>query len=132
MRKEPNRGVRVWAADGRFTRFVSLLRQRGAQLLIKTGHRRGVADVFLVGNDVMRTNVLSFPAARPFPRPDLAGKFLGEIYLNPLYIEKRGEDLHYMLIHGFLHLLGYDHARRDGRIAMERKERALMKMLERD
>ncbi len=78
----------------------------------------------------MNRNVLAFPAPKRFPRPDTPGKFLGEIYLNPGYIEEHGENLHYMLVHGFLHLLGYDHIAKGARIVMERRERVLMKKLQ--
>ena len=119
--------IRVFAASRRFTRFVAPVRTAARKLLTATGHRNGVVDIFIVGTDWMDTNVVSFPAPELFPRPDLPGQFLGEIYLNPLYIKAHGEDLHFMLIHGFLHLLGYDHVRRSDRMTMERKERALMR-----
>jgi len=83
-------------------------------------------EIFIVGNKLMPKNVLSFPADQKFPRPDLKQKPLGEIYLNPSYIKQQGEDFDYMLIHGFLHLLGYDHIRKSDRIVMEQKEIELL------
>lgn len=69
-------------------------------------------------------SVLSFPAPPDFPRPDLKGKRpLGEIYLDPGYIKRRGENLFFLLIHGFLHLSGYDHKKKDDRIFMEKEEK---------
>ena len=57
------------------------------------------------------TNVLSFEAEKGSLRPDLGNerRFLGEIFLAPDYIRARGEDLGFLFIHGFLHLLGYTH-----------------------
>ena len=83
-------------------------------------------EVYLVGNDFMNKNVLSFAHPKGFPLPDLKQQALGEIYLNPKYIKAHGEDLTYMLIHGFLHLLGYDHIKKSDRIVMERKEQKLL------
>ena len=67
------------------------------------------------------TNVLSFAAPKNFP-----GNKLGEVYLDPLYIEKHGEDLDLMLVHGVLHILGYDHEKKGDRIKMERREAMLL------
>lgn len=108
-------------------------------------------EVYLVGRETMNKNVLAFPAPQNFVRPDLKGKKpLGEIYLNPDYIKKeklspkwlsgRGasfrsggivsQKLAYMLIHGFLHLLGYDHKTSRDTIRMRKKEKQLLKKLE--
>jgi probable rRNA maturation factor len=86
-------------------------------------------EIYLVGDKFMEKNVLSFPTPKNFPRPDIKGKILGEIYLNPLYIKKNKESLERMLIHGVLHLLGYDHKKKKDRIKMEKKETKLIKLL---
>jgi rRNA maturation RNase YbeY len=83
-------------------------------------------EVFLVGDEFMHKNVLSFPHPQNFPRPDVKQIPLGEIYLNPKYIEEHEENLVFMLIHGFLHLLGYDHIKKSDRIAMEKREQELL------
>ncbi len=83
-------------------------------------------EVFVVGNDLMPKNVLSFPADGSFPRPDLKQSSLGEIHLNPSYITAHQEDFEYMLVHGFLHLLGYDHMKKSDRMVMEKKEHELL------
>ncbi|PIR86704.1 MAG: rRNA maturation RNase YbeY [Candidatus Harrisonbacteria bacterium CG10_big_fil_rev_8_21_14_0_10_49_15] len=120
----------------------SLVRSDGRKVL--TPH----LEVFLVGDSFMKKNVLSFPAPRDFPRPDLKGAIsLGEIYLNPAYIAEESSDLPagrqelgnwkleisaklvYMFIHGFLHLLGYDHDKKDARIEMETREKQLLRQL---
>lgn len=87
-------------------------------------------EVYLVGNKFMEKNVLSFPAPKDFPRPDVKNyETLGEIYLNPIYIENHNEDFTFMLIHGFLHLLGYDHKIKSDAIIMEGKEDDIMAQL---
>ena len=96
--------------------------------LLKQEHK--TVEIFLVGSKQIHKNVLAFPADSSFPRPDLTEPALGEIYLNPSYIKEHGEDLTYMLVHGFLHLLGYDHQSARDRMNMERKETALLRRLE--
>lgn len=90
-------------------------------------------DVFLVDSQTMRkmnrkyrgknkpANVLSFVSPLNFPADTL-----GEVYLDPKYIEKKKEDLVFMLIHGVLHILGYDHIRKNDRIRMEKKEKQIL------
>ncbi len=70
-------------------------------------------------------DVLAFPRGK-FPHPERPG-FLGELYLNrSLTKSKRGE-LARMVIHGTLHLLGYDHMKKGARIEMERFEQIFYK-----
>ena len=69
-------------------------------------------------------NVLSFVKPRGFP-----GETLGEVYLGPVYIQKNAEDLDLMLVHGVLHILGFDHRKKSDRIVMEKKERQLLKVI---
>ena len=87
-------------------------------------------EIYLVGNKFMEKNVLSFPAPKEFPRPDIKNyETLGEIYLNPIYIENHNEDFIFMLVHGFLHLLGYDHKIKSDAMIMEEKENEIMAKL---
>ena|SRR3989344_6906509 len=88
-----------------------------------------VVDIFLVGDKFMKKNVLAFPSPKSVPRPDIKGKMLGEIYLNPKYIKNNKESFEFILIHGLLHLLGYDHIRKADRIVMEQKENELLATL---
>lgn len=110
------------------------------------------ADVYLVDNTTMRklnrvyrgkprkiagrsrgankaTNVLAFPAPKEFVLPPKTPKSLGEIYLAPDYIKKSHEDIVYLLIHGFLHLLGFDHEKKGDTMKMQRKEKQLLAKL---
>jgi len=97
-------------------------------------------SVYLISDSLMRelnfkyrrkdkpTIVLSFIEPQ-IPHPETDKKVLGEIYLAPRYIEKNKEDIDRLLIHGLLHLLGYDHTRKDDKIKMENKERDLARRL---
>lgn len=108
-----------------------------ARLKIKDSY----ADVFLVSNAEIKklnkkfrgknkpTNVLSFPFAKNFPEPTKGKKFLGEIYLSPKYIKDHGENIEFMLVHGLLHLLGFNHIKKSDRIKMERQEKRLMELV---
>ena len=90
------------------------------------GVENATAEVSIVGDAFMQKNVLAYPASGDFPRPDLDGKRdLGEMYLNPGYIKAHGEDLRFMAVHGFLHLLGYDHGGDNDTLIMEAKEREI-------
>jgi len=67
------------------------------------------------------TNVLSFITPNDFP-----DDVIGEVYVNPSYIKKNKEDLTLMIVHGVLHILGYDHIKNSDKIKMERKEAGLL------
>ena len=114
------------ALDKKFKRLEFKI-QALAMALLKVG-KKGNAyfEVYLVDKKFMNKNVLAFPAPHFFSRPDIKQKNLGEIYLNPDYIKKNSESLAYMLVHGFLHLLGYDHKKKSDRLIMEHKEARLL------
>lgn len=112
--------------------YKPLLAKRGKKLAEILKLKKPI-DLFLVDSETMRklnrkyrkknkaTNVLSFPTPLNFPSDSL-----GEIYLDPKYIEKKKEDMVFMMVHGVLHILGYDHIRTRDRMVMERKESALI------
>ncbi len=74
------------------------------------------------------TNVLSFPAPRIDPH------FLGDIALAAETIAAEADfqgkpfqnHAAHLAVHGFLHLLGYDHEKPDEAEAMEARERAIL------
>ncbi len=115
--------ILVKSQNKKFNYLVPQIRKKALRLGRFLDIKNGYAEIYLVGKSFMDKNVLSFPAPKNFPRPDIKEKPLGEIYLNPDYIEKNRENLNYMLIHGFLHLLGYDHKKKDDIIRMEKKEK---------
>ena len=72
------------------------------------------------------TDVLSFPAELPDYNPEDEARYLGDLMIAYPYTkaeaEREGHDLNAMLnlvvIHGTLHLLGYDHDTEENRAAM--------------
>jgi len=117
------------------TSYNSLVK-RLANKLTKSLSKEGKIDLYLVSARQMRllnkkfrkkdkdTNVLSFVNPEGFP-----DEVLGEVYLNPVYIKNNNEDLKLMLVHGVLHILGYDHVKNSDKIKMERREKALISKL---
>lgn len=139
LRVALQRRVRSWAPPahelGRWASAALGRRARGREL-----------EVCLVGaaesarlNERFRgrarpTNVLSFPAA---PLPGAAPQPLGELILCPkvLRAEARSQDkalrAHWahLIVHGTLHLIGYDHEAPAEARRMERREIAVLRRL---
>jgi len=74
------------------------------------------------------TNVLSFPVSEPMFS---AGhkKMLGEIYISPAFVHHHHQDIGHMVVHGILHLLGYDHETKKERTVMEKKEESVLRAI---
>ncbi len=80
------------------------------------------------------TNVLSFPAELP---PELELPLLGDLVVCAPVVEAEAADQQksleshwaHMIIHGTLHLLGYDHIETDDAEAMEALETSIMQKL---
>lgn len=70
-------------------------------------------------------DVLAFPEPKRFPHPETKREVLGEIYLNAERIGDSHRKLIPFLIHGLLHLIGYDHSGKRDTIEMERMEERL-------
>lgn len=84
------------------------------------------------------TNVLSFPFEAPPGLPDDAsGGLLGDLVICAPVVRREaaeqgkapGAHWAHMLVHGLLHLLGYDHQNDTEAEAMEGRERALLAAL---
>jgi len=75
------------------------------------------------------TTILSFGAARGFPKARDGRRELGELYLAPRWIRKNSADLKLLVIHGILHLMGYTHGTKRDSMKMERKEDELLKKI---
>jgi probable rRNA maturation factor len=82
------------------------------------------------------TNVLSFPALQPPAgrEPDDAPRMLGDIAIAYETMRREADDegkpfdhhLSHLAIHGFLHLVGYDHEKEADAEAMETLEREIL------
>jgi probable rRNA maturation factor len=111
---------------------------------LAAGGRRGELGIRVVGSHESRelnerwrgratpTNVLSFPAA-----PSIRGRQLGDLVVCAPVVAReareQGKALRahwaHMIVHGTLHLLGFDHERTADAKRMESRERALLKRL---
>jgi probable rRNA maturation factor len=74
-------------------------------------------------------NVLAFPEPSHFPHPETKKRYLGEIYLNRDILHKSPERAKALLLHGILHLLGYDHKKKSDIAEMEGLEAKILKKL---
>ncbi len=89
------------------------------------------------------TDVLSFPlwdvrkGEEPFENPDTGCIMLGDIVISLPRLKEQAEEYGhsqkreaaYLLIHGMLHLLGYDHMEEDEKKEMRLKEEELLREL---
>jgi probable rRNA maturation factor len=75
------------------------------------------------------TDILSFEAPEDFPQVDKTGRTIGEIYLCPSYISAHKVSINHLLVHGLLHLLGFDHAKERARIRMQTLELKILAWL---
>jgi|SRR5579864_3281433 len=71
-------------------------------------------------------NVLAFPEPARFPHPEMKKRYLGEIFLNKDILKREPGRAAPLLVHGILHLLGYDHGRKIAAARMERTERRIL------
>jgi probable rRNA maturation factor len=132
-------------------RTLQLLARR---MLSRLDERNAVLDIFLLPHAEIKAlkarfikkqtepNVLAFPEPQSFPHPELgarakkgaakkvsAKKYLGEIYLNKDILGRSPERTAPLLVHGVLHLLGYDHMKKADAAKMEKLEaEVLMKI----
>lgn len=104
---------------------------------------RGRAEIFLLSDEEMRrlkkkflprekgpANVLSFGEPASWPHPEKGKRRLGEIYLNADLTGGKTKNLIPLLIHGILHILGYDHKKKSDRMKMEKLERKVLETLD--
>jgi probable rRNA maturation factor len=121
------------------------------KMLMKHGVRGATLDIFLLPHGEIKAlkakfmkkktepNVLSFPEPDFFPHPERrriakggsqkANRYLGEIYLNSDILAKSPGRAVPLLLHGILHLLGYDHMKKSDASRMETLEKKILKML---
>jgi probable rRNA maturation factor len=95
-------------------------------------------DIFLLDNKSMtllkarfikkktEPNVLAFTEPHYFPHPETKKRYLGEIYLNKDILKKSPDRATALLLHGILHLLGYDHKKKKDIPRMESLEARIL------
>lgn len=87
------------------------------------------------------TDVLSFPMFEKDEIPEIKGKFyeaLGDIMISIAKVKEQAieyghsfeRELSYMVVHGFYHLMGYDHMTEDEKNEMRKKEEYVLNLLE--
>lgn len=109
--------------------------------------RDGIVSVSFVGKKRIRninkrfrksnkaTNVISFS----FLDVVAGEKIIGDIVICPIVASEEANKygnnfvdyITFLLIHGFLHLLGYDHIRKEDQLLMEKKEEEIFKSIPR-
>jgi probable rRNA maturation factor len=117
----------IAAALGEDERSVNVLFTSDAELRILNRDFRGKDAA---------TNVLSFPAVAT-PLPDGSEIHLGDIALAFETVQREAEEqgkplLHHvshLIVHGTLHLLGYDHESKEAADAMEQREQNILATL---
>lgn len=89
------------------------------------------------------TDVLAFPVEDlvpgdpPRPVPGEPPVSIGDVFLCPPEVARRGAEeeipyddlMHFLLVHGILHLLGYEHEEDAGAAVMERREDELLRLI---
>ena len=76
-----------------------------------------------------QVSVLSFPEPKGFPHPENGKKMMGEVYLNKDFARGRRDVILRLLIHGILHLAGYEHEGKRDTIRMEKREKEIFKKI---
>ena len=111
-------------------RFLRILKVQGAAVdIFLAPHREMAALKRHFFKKYSEPNVISFPEPAHFPHPETKKRYLGEIYLNRDLLKKNPSRTEPLLLHGILHLLGYDHEKDADAAKMEHKEAKIMKRL---
>ncbi|MDP3948576.1 MAG: rRNA maturation RNase YbeY [bacterium] len=131
--------------DNILRKKLERLASKMAKMALVVGRARGKAriiDIFLLDDAEMKrlkkrflprekgpANVLSFGEPKGWPRLKEEPEKLGEVYLNTDLTGSKMDKLIPLLLHGVLHLLGYDHKKKNDRIKMEKLEEKISKLL---
>lgn len=130
------KGASFRKLKGLAQRILKLLNQDQAELSLALVENREIQELNAkYRNKNEPTDVLSFPSEEILPT---GIQILGDVVISVEQAEKQarrrsealGEEIERLLIHGILHLLGYDHesSRREARI-MQDMERKISRML---
>lgn len=135
------------AVDFQLKRYALLgrkIRKTARIALNALGKEKTLVEFFLVSDADMRkihnatrgknkaTNVLSFAESESgkFFKKKSVFKKLGEIYIAPDFVRMRGQSVDLMVVHGILHLCGYDHMTKKDAEKMEKKEAKILRTCE--
>lgn len=130
--------VEIFCSEKKFEKEKKTIKETLSRLDKPLNLAGGYLEVHLIDGDF---TVRSFEPPENFPRPDIGMNYknLGEIYVCPEHIYRTNKSyrtnrtyLTFLLIHGLLHLLGYDHKKDNDRIRMEERERQLLKFLQKN
>jgi probable rRNA maturation factor len=130
-------------SDGQFTQWAALAMtsEHQASVVIRLVEKDESAEL----NQTYRqksgmTNVLSFPFEKPegLPEEALENLFLGDIVICASLVAKEACEQHkllhhhwaHLVIHGCLHLQGYDHVQEKQAVEMEALEVDLLKQID--
>lgn len=114
------------------------LPHRGCELSLVFGDDAAMRSINRQWRDQDKTtNVLSFPA-RPVQPGESPGPMLGDIVFALETVQREADELGipfdnhltHLLVHGFLHLLGYDHMNDSDAGVMEGHETRILAMLD--
>ena len=114
------------------------------KILVALKKKNAFVEVFLLPDVTMRqlertymkkekkiVDVLSFAEPEGFPHPEVrTRKPLGQVYLNWELHPADLSRLRFLLVHGILHILGYDHERKRDSIEMEALEQKVLAALD--
>ncbi|HET7482417.1 MAG TPA: rRNA maturation RNase YbeY [Actinomycetota bacterium] len=106
-------------------------------LFVTPEHMRRLNSHF--AGDDYATDVLSFPMLEGDPDDDDGPVLLGDVVVCPAVAERNAQkagqpltrELDMLVVHGTLHLLGYDHQGSQDRSEMERRQRDILASFER-
>src|SRR3989344_3434869 len=127
----------IFSSSNKWRKFESTTKYITELVLNKFKKKNFYIEINLVDDEIIQslnkkwrgrdqaTNVLSFSRSDNWPD----NNYLGEVFLAPQYIEKKKENFEYLLIHGLLHILGFDHVKKGDRIKMEYHEKELLSIL---
>lgn len=142
--------------DAGFTKLLSREWLKNiAEMVLSAENRPGAAlNIVITGQEKMRrlnkmylgrdkpTDVLSFSLCGsaegiPFPTPEEDAERLGDVIISYPQAEVQAIEHHHsvqkevaiLLIHGSLHLLGYDHDTPEAKRRMKKRETAILKLV---
>jgi probable rRNA maturation factor len=131
--------INLISSDKRFSHLRKPLEQTAAGVFKFLKMSVASVDINLIGAAAMRkinrtyrgkdevTDVIAIE--KPSGFPTTSEGFLGEIYLNPPCARSRGHALEYLLVHGILHLRGFNHLHKNDKIEMEKLEKKILAWL---